>query len=612
MARLRRSLASALLAGALTVSAAACRTPAAESPPAAPRLAAQSPAPAPRGRTAQLVLTTRVWGTPEPCGCTSEPLGDVARLASLLGSDPGSRALLLDAGGLRYGSEPLSEEKRREARQRADFLEQTYASLGAVVMVQPEDLRGPDGAGELWGHQRLATNLAGLPAGTVLPEVIRSAGGIKVGVLGLCSADGAWPAGVTVQDPVAAARAGVERLRAAGAEVTVALTGLPRDRARALARRVPGLDLVVVGGDGGLEQGVDEAEPQAGALLVVPGIKVEHAVRVELRLPDAPTVAGAAPAPAPARGPLQLVRSPAQAERLRTSLTHKLTAAEARLKSLRADPGAEAAFVRATEADVQRLRDARAAAEAAPAGSPAPDAATATVTAELVPIGRSLPREPGVAQAMSELDRRTGEANLRALSGPPPTLPPPPIGGQPAYLGAGGCLGACHYHDDAVEFWQKTRHAGAWQTLVDAKKDLSLSCIGCHAVGVDEPGGSNLFTLTMWQRDWQRSPHSAVVGKTPVADLRNVNCEVCHGPGSLHVKAPSRVKVPIPAPTVERCLTCHTKEHSDTFEHAAYLRDILGPGHGEERRKALGDGPTGHALRSAALARAKQTGTAAH
>jgi len=75
-----------------------------------------------------------------------------------------------------------------------------------------------------------------------------------------------------------------------------------------------------------------------------------------------------------------------------------------------------------------------------------------------------------------------------------------------------------------------------------------------------------------------------------------VQCEACHGPGSLHAAKPKRVKVPVPAPGKAVCDTCHTPEHSDTFQLEAYLRDVLGKGHGEKRRAALGDGPTGRAL----------------
>ena len=63
------------------------------------------------------------------------------------------------------------------------------------------------------------------------------------------------------------------------------------------------------------------------------------------------------------------------------------------------------------------------------------------------------------------------------------------------------------------------------------------------------------------------------------------------------------------APPKDFCATqCHTHEHSDTFAYEAYLRDIVGKGHGEELRKKLGDGPTGHALRTAALDKAELMG----
>ncbi len=58
------------------------------------------------------------------------------------------------------------------------------------------------------------------------------------------------------------------------------------------------------------------------------------------------------------------------------------------------------------------------------------------------------------------------------------------------------------------------------------------------------------------------------------------------------------------------CTGCHTEQHSDTFQYEAYLRDILGPGHGAAARTKLGNGATGHELRSAALARAKAAGAA--
>jgi len=129
-------------------------------------------------------------------------------------------------------------------------------------------------------------------------------------------------------------------------------------------------------------------------------------------------------------------------------------------------------------------------------------------------------------------------------------------------------------------------HATAWKTLEDRGQQFDLDCIGCHVTGWDRPGGSNLA-------------HND--------KLRDVQCETCHGPGSIHVakgglEKPSAVKL---APPQDLCASqCHTKEHSDTFQLEAYLRDVIGPGHGEEARKKLGDGPTGAQLRKAGLDKA--------
>jgi hypothetical protein len=141
-------------------------------------------------------------------------------------------------------------------------------------------------------------------------------------------------------------------------------------------------------------------------------------------------------------------------------------------------------------------------------------------------------------------------------------------------------------HDAPTAFWKNTRHAGAWETLEKVNKQFDRQCIGCHVTGWMKPGGATL-----------------ALNET----LRDVQCESCHGPGSLHVDANGKEKPRslVLQPEASFCLgSCHTIEHSDTFQYDAYLRDVTGPGHGEALRQRLGDGPTGHELRAAALAKA--------
>jgi hypothetical protein len=114
-------------------------------------------------------------------------------------------------------------------------------------------------------------------------------------------------------------------------------------------------------------------------------------------------------------------------------------------------------------------------------------------------------------------------------------------------------------HPAARQVWDRTRHAAAYQALVPQFKEFNLDCVSCHVTGYERPGGSTV---------------------THVDGLRNVQCEVCHGPGSKHVEAPldpSRI-VAHPGPTV--CLDCHHPPHVEGFDALAKLNDILGPGHG--------------------------------
>jgi len=195
-------------------------------------------------------------------------------------------------------------------------------------------------------------------------------------------------------------------------------------------------------------------------------------------------------------------------------------------------------------------------------------------------VRKRLACDTEVVAAKRELDRAAGQASLAASQkrGPPPT----PAAGKAGYVGIEECE-SCHR--EAVEFWRKTVHGRAWETLTQLGKDKSYDCVSCHVTGWEEPGGSTLA-------------HNE--------KLRDVQCEVCHGPASLHVDAYGKEKVSslVRTTPVDRCKTCHNQDHSDTFQYEAYLRDVTGPGHGQALRARLGDGPTGQQLRRAALDKA--------
>ncbi|HNK45978.1 MAG TPA: multiheme c-type cytochrome [Pseudomonadota bacterium] len=535
----------------------------------APPLPATAAAPT-QSHAIELLVATRMWNTTEPCGCTSTPLGDVARVAGLLQAAPG-RSLLLDAGGLRYEPKSLPATRLAQARLKADFIEQTWRDLSAVTMVQPEDLRGRDGVAELSQGQRLVANLSGLPDGTTTAQVVRTVLGQKLGIVGLADPDAPWPAGITVSNPAAALTQQLDSLGKEGVKAVVVLAGMPRDKVRRLARKFPSVKLWVAGADDNVPDGAELPEQLDGAILVAPGHKGERLYRILLH----PTAQGTL------MWRLQLTDK--QRQRQQNILQQRIQHAETLLVELQKDAAADPSFVKTRQDELTSLRN-----EQAQLARPSDDK-DGFVTAELLPIAKTLPRDPNVRKKLDELDQQIGQANLQALSGPPPEALP----GSPRYVGNTACLGACHFHEAAHKLWQTTQHSRAYRTLVDVGKQRSYDCVNCHSTGFENPAGCNIMTLDKWQQ-----ANTPPVGVGP--DLRHVGCEVCHGPGSLHIANPGKTKIPQPRPSASTCLDCHTPEHSDTFEWKAYARGILGEGHGAATRESLGPGPTGRELRQAA------------
>jgi hypothetical protein len=522
-------------------------------------------------RRLTLLYTAEIHGTPEPCGCTSDPLGDVARYGAVVQAarlDSGA-VLLVDAGGISYPEGGAAPKERAANELRATFLGRELERLGLRAAGLAETDLGPDPS-KLTPH-RLAANFGRSPL--LEPSALVEEGGIRVGVLGVADPALAGALGTTAQDPVIAARAEAERLRKAGAEVVVALAPVDKSAARRLAREAK-VDIVVLGRQVG--GGMARAEPVGAGFLVAPADELQKVGRIDLVLRGNPGSTGPL---VDAGGAEANEARKAEIDRALGRLDEELRSWEAPGQPASPGTAADPTFVAAKKRERDTLR-----AERARLDAPwTPPATGSYFTNRLVPLRRSLPRNPATARAMRKLDGQIATINLRAAPPPPPREP-----GRAYFVGRAQCT-SCHKTQAA--FWDKTVHAHAWQTLVDGGKQADYKCVGCHVTGYGQVGGSSL-------------------GHT--AKLEDVQCETCHGPGSIHVaekglEEPAAVHRATPEST---CVTCHNEHHSDTFKYEAYLRDILGPGHGASARQKLGDGPTGHALRSAALAKAKAAGQA--
>ena len=506
-----------------------------------------------------LFFTTEMKGTLEPCGCNSDPLGDIARTAALISGVKKERGTaLFDGGSTLYVEAPVPALKKDQAELTADLTAKLLGDLGlSAAGLGPFDLpAGPQGV--RFPRQAANVSAAGIP---VEPPKIVDVGGVKVGVFGVV--DPAAVPDLAASDATAAAKTAITSLRGQGAQLVVALAHMKRPAARKLAREATGIDFVLVGQDAADDAPV-AAEAVGATFLVTPANRGQVLSRVDVHVE-------------PSTAPLVDAIGPDRADAEGQKLDERIAKAEKDLAGWEKDPAAQKEFVARNRADLEAMKARRQALTAHPTSTPA---SGSWFVLRQVAIRKGLECDAAVVAAKRNLDEAVGAAN-RAAARDEKAAPVP--AGHASYAGIEEC-GFCH--KAAVAFWKTTRHSEAWETLTTVGKQWNRDCIGCHVTGWAEPGGA-----TLGAND----------------NLREVQCEVCHGPASIHVDkdGKDRPRTIARTPAQDLCAgRCHTHEHSDTFELEAYLRDVTGPGHGEALRKKLGDGPTGHELRSAALLKA--------
>jgi hypothetical protein len=109
-------------------------------------------------------------------------------------------------------------------------------------------------------------------------------------------------------------------------------------------------------------------------------------------------------------------------------------------------------------------------------------------------------------------------------------------------------------HDYEYDKWKPQGHAKAYATLVKVGSQYDPECIGCHVVGMDYKGG--------------------FVSESQTAELKDVGCENCHGPGSEHIWSLGATETAGP---MSVCTDCHTPEHSAEYagNADAYFRKTI-------------------------------------
>jgi len=104
-------------------------------------------------------------------------------------------------------------------------------------------------------------------------------------------------------------------------------------------------------------------------------------------------------------------------------------------------------------------------------------------------------------------------------------------------------------HQDSYDVWKDSRHAHAWETLVDRDVTLRPDCVGCH--------------VTNWNHE--DLSYSYV----------NVGCVACHqGDPIQHSIKPSKNTL---VASFDTCYSCHRPDHSTLFSVKGYWPQIEHP-----------------------------------
>jgi hypothetical protein len=500
--------------------------------------------------TVRLYLMSDLAGALEPCGCTKEQLGGLGHLGAWVRSERAHApaALLASAGPLFFLDDALDPERGDQDRIKAETIARVLRSLDfAAFSTGANDwAAGASGLAALVAASGAAAIDGADPAAPFVSEAVRSAGGLKIGFVGYGQPAGDKPAAPA--DAEQAVRRGVDRVKAQGASVLVALVSVGRGAAKRIADAVPELNVIVVGSSAARgEANTTAADPeQVGNVLVVqPANHLQSVAVLDLFVRDA--VEPGLVLKLADGGGLEFARK-------RQDLGRRIDDLSGKLAAWKKDPAVSPADLDARKRELAGLEKER---DEVASRAPAAPAHGSYFRYALEPIADSLGKDPAIDADMLTYYKAVDDHNRVLFADRKPL---PHAKDQAFYVGIDECS-SCHAPAKAV--WEHTAHAHAYATLSSQYKEFNLECVGCHVTGYEKPGGSTV---------------------THVDKLRDVQCEVCHGPGSKHLLSPLDPDTIIAKPQPSVCLSCHHPPHVEHFDAVAAMHGILGPGHGGPQR----------------------------
>ncbi len=514
-----------------------------------------------------VVFTSSMQGYVEPCGCTSEPLGGLARMASKIDEIKKTflnRVIFIDAGNLLFESAtkpPQADLCVDEVR--TDLLIAALSNMGLVATVM-----GPFDQGRGLPFYRSLLTKHRITELNVAPDVLAVSPLIKPGII---IRQGEINIGFTAFRLEAGKETTfvrhliekeAHRLKTQGAQAVVVIAQTSLLHAQEVLTDLHNIDIAIIGQNPGEKPMIPIKAGGSGPWMVAAGQQGQYLGVLELRSLK------------------QKLQSLVLDDR-ELKQTQRLQLLTQREKTLTIQISDEPTVER-KEFLQNRLESVQSELEELKKPLPSkPDVSGASLTFKAVALTRDIKPNAEIQKQLDAFQKQIPELNAQCEKA---ITCPTPAANQAAFVGAETCK-TCHAA--AYEVWQKAvfskefkgpdgkwqthpvGHAKAWATLEQVSKDKDRSCIGCHSAGFMIPGG---YCKT-----------------NDVGKLKNVQCESCHGAGSLHAQTgnPKLIKGKV---TESTCRECHHVPHiesTESFNFDTQVQRILGEGHGQALLKRL-------------------------
>ena len=213
---------------------------------------------------------------------------------------------------------------------------------------------------------------------------------------------------------------------------------------------------------------------------------------------------------------------------------------------------------------------------------------------DLVDLNRDrFKHDPAMDVVMAEYQQNLKDNLVDVFADLPEGFPPR----EGTYIGAARC-GECH--KKAFAKWQTTRHALAYQSLAEGRKDFEGTwtsrqhdpeCLACHVTGW------NAQEVYPYLSGFLPAEIASTKGSPERFELlKGQQCENCHGPGNRHAEvftawmkdpasvpaeqiaaANKAVKIELAA-AEQSCIRCHDHENSPHFDFKTYWQKVSHPG----------------------------------